>query len=87
MSDALDDLVGLLQPEGLVLAPNVLREMGLWPERLGATDTDTASQAIDVAEAEGLWPFFRDVLRWDDRLVAGPMLYPYTSCCPTDRVE
>lgn len=71
MSDALDDLVGLLQPEGLVLAPNVLREMGLWPERLGTTDTDTVSHAIDVAEAEGLWPFFKDVLRWDARLVAG----------------
>ena len=49
MADSISNLLGLLQPEGLVLGGNVLRARGMYPEHQTADDTE----AVRFAFAEG----------------------------------
>ncbi|MEE7506811.1 Eco57I restriction-modification methylase domain-containing protein [Methylobacterium mesophilicum] len=71
-----------LQPEGLVVGANVLRERELSPVRQTAPDTDEAARALGLpsgAEREDdrhfvladPWRFFEKVLGWPAKLVAG----------------
>ena len=80
--DETAEWLNYLQPEGLVIGLNVLREMGLLPERQTPRDTEAAERAL------GLDPeaprggdrhfvladpgrFFAEVLRWPAVYVAG----------------
>lgn len=71
-----------LQPEGLVVGANVLRERVLTPIRQTPLDTDEAREALGIAsDAERKddkhfvlrdpWTFFEGVLGWPAKLVAG----------------
>ena len=77
MTDSISDLIGLLQPEGLVLGGNVLRSRGLYPERQTADDTEAVRAAyLEGGAMEGqappdVWPLLWRVLGWDARFVAG----------------
>ncbi len=80
--DETTEWLNYLQPEGLVVGANVLRELGLTPVRQTRLDSEAASQALGLAE-EALreddkryvlaepWAFLEAVLRWPARLVAG----------------
>ena len=78
MADSISNLLGLLQPEGLVLGGNVLRARGLYPEHQTADDTEAVRAAyLDGGAEEGHappdpWPLLERVLGWDARFVAGP---------------
>ena len=77
MTDSISDLIGLLQPEGLVLGGNVLRAKGLYPERQTVDDTEAVRTAYLEGGAEedkappDIWPLLERVLGWDARFVAG----------------
>jgi hypothetical protein len=64
-----------VQPVGLVVAPVLLRELGLTPSR--QTQADTAVLVPLVGDdstsptVQNAWPFFEQVLGWDARYVAG----------------
>lgn len=71
-----------LQPEGLVVGANVLRERELSPVRQTAPDTDEAARALGLPSGAGRdddrhfvladpWHFFETVLGWPAKLVAG----------------
>ncbi|MBU3888767.1 Eco57I restriction-modification methylase domain-containing protein [Methylosinus sp. KRF6] len=71
-----------LQPEGLVVGPNILRERGLNPIRQTPLDTEDAAQALGLPtdarreddrlfELHDVWRFFETVLDWSAKLVAG----------------
>ncbi|HTV33201.1 MAG TPA: hypothetical protein VME69_08875, partial [Methylocella sp.] len=71
-----------LQPEGLVVGANVLRERGLSPIRQTPLDTTETAQALGLDpearreddrlfELHDAWRFFEAVLGWPARLVAG----------------
>lgn len=71
-----------LQPEGLVLSPNVLRHSGLTPIRQTPLDSEDAAAALglppDYSATDDksftlteAWRFFENVLRWPASLVAG----------------
>jgi hypothetical protein len=69
------DLVWLyhLRPVGLVIASNLIKELGLTPER--QTQTDTAEVA-EIVQKEGPalpdpWAFMSRILGWDARYIAG----------------
>lgn len=80
--DETTEWLNYLQPEGLVVGPNVLREKGLTPIRQGQLDTVEVAQAIafdpDAAREDDkhfalhdAWAFFETVLRWPATHVAG----------------
>lgn len=71
-----------LQPEGLVLSPNVLRHSGLTPIRQTPLDSEDAAAALGLPSDYSAtddksfvpteaWRFFKKVLRWPASLVAG----------------
>lgn len=72
-----------LQPEGLVLGANVLRERGLEPERQGAAETEGMAALLGLDPREDRrendhnlaladpWSLFAEVLSWPEALVAG----------------
>lgn len=71
-----------LQPEGLVLSPNVLRHSGLTPIRQTPLDSEDAAAALDLPSDYSAtddksfvlteaWRFFENVLRWPASLIAG----------------
>lgn len=71
-----------LQPEGLVLSPNVLRHSGLTPIRQTPLDSEEALAALGLPSDHSAtddksfvladpWRFFENVLRWPASLVAG----------------
>src|SRR5512146_1873201 len=80
--DETAEWLNYLQPEGLVVGANVLRERGLTPIRQTPLDTDEAAEALRLDpdaprqddrlfELRDHWPFFERVLGWPARLVAG----------------
>jgi N-6 DNA Methylase len=80
--DETAEWLNYLQPEGLVVGPNVLRERGVTPIRQTPLDTDTAAQALRLDpdapreqdrlfELHDSWTFFEQVLGWPAKLVAG----------------
>jgi hypothetical protein len=84
-SDSNDETIqwlNYLQPEGLVLSPNVLRHSGLTPIRQTTLDSEEAAAALELPSDHSAtddksfvlvdpWRFFEDVLRWPASLVAG----------------
>lgn len=71
-----------LQPEGLVLSPNVLRHSGLTPIRQTPLDSEEAVAALGLPSDHSAtddksfvlrdaWGFFENILRWPASLVAG----------------
>jgi hypothetical protein len=80
--DETTEWLNYLQPEGLVVGPNVLRERMLTPLRQSPADTDDARKALGLSEEASReddvrfvltnpWNFFESVLGWPARLVAG----------------
>jgi hypothetical protein len=80
--DETAEWLNYLQPEGLVVGANVLREKGLSPIRQTPLDTEEAAKALGLdldagREADRLlelhdaWTFFEQVLGWPAKLVAG----------------
>lgn len=84
-SDSNDETIqwlNYLQPEGLVLSPNVLRHSGLTPIRQTPLDSEEAAAALALPSDHSAtddksfvladpWRFFENVLRWPASLVAG----------------
>lgn len=81
-SDETIQWLNYLQPEGLVLSPNVLRHSGLTPIRQTPLDTEQAIEALGLPSDHSPnddksfvlrepWRFFEEVLRWPASLVAG----------------
>ena len=64
-----------VRPVGLVVAPILLRELGLSPSR--QTQVDSAAVAEHVSDdatepvLHDVWPFFEKVLGWEAQHVAG----------------
>jgi N-6 DNA Methylase len=80
--DETSDWLNYLQPEGLVVGANVLRETGVTPIRQTPLDGEAAAKALhldlDVPrdqdrlfELHDAWTFFEQVLGWPAKLVAG----------------
>jgi hypothetical protein len=80
--DETAEWLNYLQPEGLVVGANVLRERGLSPIRQTPLDTEAAAQALGLDpqarreddrlfELSDPWRFFEEVLGWPAKLVAG----------------
>ena len=80
--DETAEWLNYLQPEGLVVGANVLRERGLTPIRQTPLDSDEAAEALRLDpqgtreddrlfELHHPWPFFERVLGWPQKLVAG----------------
>ncbi|MFF8799628.1 MULTISPECIES: DNA methyltransferase [unclassified Methylobacterium] len=80
--DETAEWLNYLQPEGLVVGPNVLREAGRPPERQTPRDTEVAAAALGLdPEAPrdddrrfvlaDPWRFLNEVLRWPAASVAG----------------
>lgn len=89
--DETTEWLNYLQPEGLVVGANVLREKGLNPIRQTPLDTDDAAKALGfdpqapreddrLFELHDAWRFFESVLRWSPTRVAcapgGPAVPP-----------
>lgn len=87
--DEAAEWLNYLQPEGLVIGPNVLREMGLSPIRQTPINTEEAAKALGLDpkssregdrdfELNDAWRFFESVLGWPAKYVAsspdGPAL-------------
>lgn len=81
-ADETTEWLSYLQPEGLVVGPNVLREKGLTPIRQTPLDTEEAAGALglpsDAVREEDRhfvlhdpWTFLERILGWPARLVAG----------------
>lgn len=81
-ADETAEWLNYLQPEGLVVGANVLREKGLSPIRQTPLDTEAAATALGLdPEAPQQddrhfvlsepWPFLQNVLGWQPQLVAG----------------
>lgn len=65
-----------VRPVGLVIAPSLIKELGLAPTRQTAVDTAEAAEQIDL-EGSGPalrdpWAFAQAILGWEARHVAGP---------------
>jgi len=64
-----------VQPIGLVVAPSVLKELGLSPERQTQLDTSAVSELIEGDNEKPAlahpWEFFERILGWNARNVAG----------------
>ena len=80
--DETAEWLNYLQPEGLVVGANVLREKGLSPIRQTPLDTEDAAKALRLdpeagreadrhLELHDAWTFFEQVLGWPAKLVAG----------------
>lgn len=80
--DETSEWLNYLQPEGLVVGPNVLRQHQLTPIRQSPFDTEEARQALGLQEdarreddrhfvLADPWGFLETVLGWPARLVAG----------------
>jgi hypothetical protein len=80
--DDTSEWLNYLQPEGLVVGANVLRETGVTPIRQTPLDTETAASALRLDpeapreqdrlfELHDPWSFFEQVLGWPSKLVAG----------------
>jgi len=80
--DETSEWLNYLQPEGLVVGANVLRETGVTPIRQTPLDTEAAASAISLDpeapreqdrlfELHDPWTFFEQVLGWPAKLVAG----------------
>lgn len=91
-ADETTEWLSYLQPEGLVVGPNVLREKGLTPIRQTPLDTEEAAGALglpsDAVREEDRhfvlhapWTFLERILGWPARLVAGS---PDGAEMPTD---
>ena len=73
-----------VQPVGLVVAPLVLKELGLPPKRQTQIDSAQVAEHIEADEGKPAlrdpWGFVRDALGWEARHVAGspggPNLFP-----------
>ena len=82
--DETAEWLNYLQPEGLVVGANVLREKGLSPIRQTPVDTEEAATALGLdpdgkreddrlLELHDPWRFFETVLGWAAKLVAGSL--------------
>lgn len=81
-ADETTEWLNYLQPEGLVVGPNVLRDKGLTPIRQTPLDTEAVAAALELSP-EALreddrffvlrnpWGFLEKVLGWPAKLVAG----------------
>src|SRR6516164_558442 len=80
--DETSEWLNYLQPEGLVVGANVLREWGVTPIRQTPLDTEAAALALRLDpeaprdhdrlfELHDAWTFFEQVLGWPVKLVAG----------------
>src|SRR5271169_5005142 len=80
--DETAEWLNYLQPEGLVVGANVLRERGLSPIRQTPLDTEEAAEALRLDsdatrendrlfELQDAWRFFERVLGWPATFVAG----------------
>ena len=80
--DETAEWLNYLQPEGLVVGANVLREKGLSPIRQTPLDTEEAAEGLQLDPEAGReddrhfelhdpWRFFERVLSWPAKLVAG----------------
>ena len=80
--DETSEWLNYLQPEGLVVGPNVLRERGVTPIRQTPLDTEAAARALRLdseatpehdrlLELHDAWTFFEQVLGWPAKIVAG----------------
>jgi hypothetical protein len=69
------DWLDMLQPTGLVVGRNLLREFGLIPERQTRVQSAEAEAFIEADTAKSAlrdpWGFFAKVLGWEPHLVAG----------------
>ncbi|MDO5894052.1 Eco57I restriction-modification methylase domain-containing protein [Agrobacterium sp. Azo12] len=81
-SDETTEWLNYLQPEGLVVGPNVLRNLGLTPIRQTPLDTDAVAEVLELpsdAKREDdrffilrdPWRFLEEVLNWPEKFVAG----------------
>ena len=80
--DETTEWLNYLQPEGLVVGANVLRETGVTPIRQTPLDTEAAAKTLcldpdapldqdRLFELHDAWAFFAQVLGWPSKLVAG----------------
>lgn len=81
-SDETTEWLNYLQPEGLVVGPNVLRNLGLTPIRQTPLDTDAVAEVLELPSdskreddkfftLRDPWHFLDEVLNWPEKLVAG----------------
>lgn len=89
-ADETTEWLNYLQPEGLVVGPNVLRDKGLTPFRQTPLDTEAVAEALELSpEAQreddkffvlrNPWGFLETVLGWPAKLVAGSPAGPAVS--------
>ena len=89
-ADETTEWLNYLQPEGLVVGANVLRERELSPVRQTPLDTDEAREALGFpanASREDdrhfvlsdVWPFFERVVNWPSKHVSGSPNGPQVS--------
>lgn len=79
LENAADPMVEWLyhvQPVGLVIGPNIIREEGLVPPRQSAVDTSAVAALVnhvdgDMPAMADPWAFFETILGWEARFVAG----------------
>src|SRR5271166_6293374 len=64
-----------VQPVGLVIAPNLIKELGLVPERQTQAETAEVAELIERELTKSAladpWAFVSRILGWDARYVAG----------------
>ncbi len=81
-SDETTEWLNYLQPEGLVVGPNVLRNLGLTPIRQTPLDTDAVAEVLELPSdskreddrfftLRDPWRFLEEVLNWPEKFVAG----------------
>ncbi|MBB2768254.1 UNVERIFIED_ORG: hypothetical protein GGD60_005166 [Rhizobium esperanzae] len=81
-SDETTEWLNYLQPEGLVVGPNVLRDKGLTPIRQTPLDTDAVAEALELPSdtkrdedrffiLRDPWRFLEGILNWPAKFVAG----------------
>ncbi|MBB2817297.1 UNVERIFIED_ORG: hypothetical protein GGD59_000515 [Rhizobium esperanzae] len=81
-SDETTEWLNYLQPEGLVVGPNVLRDKGLTPIRQTPLDTEAVAEALELPSdtkrdedkffiLRDPWRFLEGILNWPAKFVAG----------------
>lgn len=81
-ADETTEWLNYLQPEGLVVGPNVLRDRGLTPIRQTPLDTEAVAAVLELSPdspreddkffvLRNPWGFLETVLGWPAKLVAG----------------
>lgn len=89
-ADETTEWLNYLQPEGLVVGPNVLRDKGLTPIRQTPLDTEAVAEVLELSsEAQreedkffilsNTWGFLETVFGWPAKLVAGSPAGPAVS--------